>query len=83
MLSMLVGMKDSNVKFLINDLAACQDKKNFSSISTNLSGRLGGKLAEFRSHTLVCFLNNLRLPQVEKKSQKKLEQGLIFHLHLL
>ena len=27
MLSMLVGMKDSNVKFLINDLAACQDKK--------------------------------------------------------
>ena len=27
MLNMLVGMKDSNVKFLINDLAACQDKK--------------------------------------------------------
>ena len=24
---MLVGMKDSSVKFLINDLAACQDKK--------------------------------------------------------
>ena len=28
MLSMLVGMKDSTVKFLINGLAACQDKKN-------------------------------------------------------
>ena len=27
MLSMLVGMKDSSVKLLINDLAACQDKK--------------------------------------------------------
>ena len=27
---MLVGMKDSNVKFLINDLAACQDKKTLS-----------------------------------------------------
>ena len=25
---MLVGMKDSIVKYLINDLAACQDKKN-------------------------------------------------------
>ena len=25
---MLVGMKDSSVKLLINDLAACQDKKN-------------------------------------------------------
>ena len=29
MLSMLVGMKDSSVKLLINDLAACQDKKKF------------------------------------------------------
>ena len=27
MLNMLVGMKDSNVTYLINDLAACQDKK--------------------------------------------------------
>ena len=28
MLNMLVGMKDSNVKYVINDLAASQDKKN-------------------------------------------------------
>ena len=56
---------------------------HFSSISTNLSGRLGGKLAQFRSHTLMWFLNNLRLSQVEKKSRQKLEQGLTFHLHLL
>ena len=34
MLSMLVGMKDSNVKFLINDLAACQDKKIYYVFST-------------------------------------------------
>ena len=27
MLNMLVGMKDSNVKYVINDLAASQDKK--------------------------------------------------------
>ena len=30
MLNMLVGMKDSNVKYVINDLAASQDKKSFS-----------------------------------------------------
>ena len=29
MLNMLVGMKDSNVKYVINDLAASQDKKTF------------------------------------------------------
>ena len=29
MLNMLVGMKDSNVKYIINDLAASQDKKPF------------------------------------------------------
>ena len=29
MLNMLVGMKDSNVKYVINDLAASQDKKIF------------------------------------------------------
>ena len=37
MLSMLVGMKDSNVKFLINDLAACQDKKTNSGLQRILS----------------------------------------------
>ena len=30
MLNMLVGMKDSNVKYVINDLAASQDKKSLS-----------------------------------------------------
>ena len=30
MLSMLVGMKDSIIKYLINDLAACQDKKKIN-----------------------------------------------------
>ena len=31
MLNMLVGMKDSNVKYVINDLAASQDKKKYGS----------------------------------------------------
>ena len=29
--NMLVGMKDPNVTYLINDLAACQDKKKLAS----------------------------------------------------
>ena len=33
MLSMLVGMKDSIVKYLINDLAACQDKKKIKVVT--------------------------------------------------
>ena len=33
MLNMLVGMKDSNVKYVINDLAASQDKKMFIRIA--------------------------------------------------
>ena len=38
MLNMLVGMKDSNVKYVINDLAASQDKKK--SIMMSLSSTL-------------------------------------------
>ena len=37
MLNMLVGMKDSNVKYVINDLAASQDKKNSTSDFTRKS----------------------------------------------
>ena len=34
MLNMLVGMKDSNVKYVINDLAASQDKKTVEQLNT-------------------------------------------------
>ena len=34
MLNMLVGMKDSNVKYVINDLAASQDKKTLLTMTT-------------------------------------------------
>ena len=67
-----VQIKGGGVKGLLNNV-----KKN----CTFLKGRL--PLAQFRSHTLMWFLNNLRLSQVEKKSRQKLEQGLTFHLHLL
>ena len=35
MLNMLVGMKDSNVKYVINDLAASQDKKTILTLERN------------------------------------------------
>ena len=41
MLNMLVGMKDSNVKYIINDLAASQDKKKSSSLGQSRPS--GGK----------------------------------------
>ena len=37
---MLVGMKDSSVKFLINDLAACQDKNTFKSTRVRCASSL-------------------------------------------
>ena len=40
MLNMLVGMKDSNVKYVINDLAVSQDKKKFVLSTTLMSWSL-------------------------------------------
>ena len=44
MLSMLVGMKDSSVKLLINDLAACQDKKKGNFFLPTASGEARRKV---------------------------------------
>ena len=47
---MLVGMKDSTVKFLINGLAACQDKKK--TFHAEESRSLVFKFSSFQENTL-------------------------------
>ena len=55
---MLVGMKDSSVKLLINDLAACQDKKNFCKHQNTLKRARQLLVLNFISASMVgCLIS--------------------------